>query len=352
VATFREALVRREAETLAPLAAWSARSRARARPEPEDDVRPAFQHDRDRIIHSKAFRRLKHKTQVFFAPAGDHYRTRLTHTLEVAQVSRTIAKVLRLHEELTESIALGHDLGHTPFGHAGERVLRELVPGGFNHYEQSLRIVDVLEHDGRGLNLSWEVRDGIAHHSKGRDGSPVGLPPDRRAATLEGQIMRVADLIAYVNHDIDDAIRAGMLREADLPREPVEVLGGTSSARIACMVKDVVTETTRGSLAEIRMSAPVLAATLEMRHFLFGAVYENDAATAEFTKATGILGGLWEKVRQRPGDFLDPGVLEREGVDAAARDFLAGMTDRFAVGLFEQLFIPKPWIGPLHWHQA
>jgi dGTPase len=164
--------------------------------------------------------------------------------------------------------------------------------------------------------------------------------------------MRVADLIAYVNHDIDDAIRAGMLREADLPREPVEVLGGTSSARIACMVKDVVTETTRGSLAEIRMSAPVLAATLEMRHFLFGAVYENDAATAEFTKATGILGGLWEKVRQRPGDFLDPGVLEREGVDAAARDFLAGMTDRFAVGLFEQLFIPKPWIGPLHWHQA
>jgi dGTPase len=352
VATIREALERREDETLAPQAARSARSRGRARPEPEDDVRPAFQHDRDRIIHSKAFRRLKHKTQVFFAPAGDHYRTRLTHTLEVAQVSRTIAKVLRLHEELTESIALGHDLGHTPFGHAGERVLRELVPGGFNHYEQSLRIVDVLEHDGRGLNLSWEVRDGIAHHSKGRDGSPVGLPPDRRAATLEGQIMRVADLIAYVNHDIDDAIRAGMLREADLPREPVEVLGGTSSARIACMVKDVVTETTRGSLAEIRMSAPVLAATLEMRHFLFGAVYENDAATAEFTKATGILGGLWEKVRQRPGDFLDPGVLEREGVDAAARDFLAGMTDRFAVGLFEQLFIPKPWIGPLHWHLA
>ncbi|HEX9765258.1 MAG TPA: hypothetical protein VGA36_00745, partial [Nitriliruptorales bacterium] len=212
--------------------------------------------------------------------------------------------------------------------------------------------VDVLEHDGRGLNLSWEVRDGIARHSKGKDGSPVGLPPEKCAATLEGQIMRVADLIAYVNHDIDDAVRAGMLREADLPAGPVEVLGDTSSKRIARMVKDVVTETTGGNLAEIRMSAPVLAATLEMRSFLFGAVYENDTATAEFAKATGILGGLWEKVRQRPAEFLDPRVVEREGVDVAARDFLAGMTDRFAVSLYEQLFIPKPWIGPLHWHQA
>jgi dGTPase len=351
VSSIREALEQREEEMLAPQAAKSGRSRGRHRPEVEDDVRPAFQHDRDRIIHSKAFRRLKHKTQVFFAPAGDHYRTRLTHTLEVSQVARTIAKVLRLHEELTESIALGHDLGHTPFGHAGERVLRDLVPDGFNHYEQSLRIVDVLEHDGEGLNLSWEVRDGIARHSKGKDGSPVGMPPEKRASTLEGQIMRVADLIAYVNHDIDDAVRAGMLCDADLPVGAVRVLGDTSSARIGQMVKDVVTETRAGGLVEIRMSDAVLAATLEMRSFLFAAVYENEMATSEFRKATGILGGLWEKVRQRPSEFLEPRVLEREGVDVAAKDFLAGMTDRFAVGLYEQLFIPKAWVGPLSLNQ-
>ena len=351
MSSIREALEQRERETLAPQAARSADSRGRLRPEPEDDVRPAFQHDRDRIIHSKAFRRLKHKTQVFFAPAGDHYRTRLTHTLEVSQIGRTIAKVLRLHEELTESIALGHDLGHTPFGHAGERVLDDLIPGGFNHYEQSLRIVDVLENDGQGLNLTWEVRDGIAHHSKGKEGSPVGVDPARRASTLEGQIMRVADLIAYVNHDIDDAVRAGMLKGSDLPTRPVEVLGATSSARIARMVKDVVTETQRAGLAEIRMSDPVLEATLAMRSFLFEAVYENDVATAEFRKAAGILGGLWEKVRERPGDFLDPRSVETDGIDVAARDFLAGMTDRYAVTLFERLFIPKPWIGPMSWNQ-
>ena len=292
--TIRESLEQRERESLAPEAAKSADSRGRLRPEPEDDVRPAFQHDRDRIIHSKAFRRLKHKTQVFFSPAGDHYRTRLTHTLEVSQIARTIAKVLRLHEELTESIALGHDLGHTPFGHTGERVLDRLVPGGFNHYEQSLRIVDVLENDCRGLNLTWEVRDGIARHSKGKQGSPVGLDPSKRASTLEGQIMRVADLIAYVNHDIDDAVRAGMLNASDLPSGPVETLGASSSARIARMVKDVVTETQGAGLTEIRMSAAVLDATLAMRSFLFEAVYENAVATAEFTKADGVLGGLWE----------------------------------------------------------
>jgi dGTPase len=346
VSSIREALEQRELETLAPQAAKSAASRGRLRPESEDDVRPAFQHDRDRIIHSKAFRRLKHKTQVFFAPAGDHYRTRLTHTLEVSQIARTIAKVLRLHEELTESIALGHDLGHTPFGHAGERVLDSLVPGGFRHYEQSLRIVDVLEHDGRGLNLTWEVRDGIGRHSKGKKGSPVGLDPANRSATLEGQIMRVADLIAYVNHDIDDAVRAGVLNEADLPSDAVRVLGTTSSGRIGRMVKDVVTETQDGGLTEIRMSEPILEATLAMRAFMFDAVYENEAATAEFRKATGILGGLWEKVRERPAEFLDRHIIEAEGLDAAARDFVAGMTDRYAVNLFEQLFIPKPWIGP------
>jgi dGTPase len=351
LSSIREALEQRERETLAPQAAHSADSRGRLRAEPEDDVRPAFQHDRDRIIHSKAFRRLKHKTQVFFAPAGDHYRTRLTHSLEVSQIARTIAKVLQLHEELTESIALGHDLGHTPFGHAGERVLDSLVPGGFRHYEQSLRIVDILENDGRGLNLTWEVRDGIGRHSKGKDGSPVGVEPSKRAATLEGQVMRVADLIAYVNHDIDDAVRARVLNESDLPQEAVGVLGSTSSARIATMVKDVVTETQAGGLSEIRMSRGVLDATLAMRAFLFGAVYENEIATAEFKKATAILGGLWERVRERPADLLDQRIVETEGLDVAAKDFLAGMTDRFAVALYERLFIPKPWVGPMAWSQ-
>jgi dGTPase len=351
LSSIRESLELREQETLAPQAARSAMTRGRLHAEVEDDVRPAFQHDRDRIIHCKAFRRLKHKTQVFLAPAGDHYRTRLTHTLEVSQIARTIAKVLRLHEELTEAIALGHDLGHTPFGHAGERVLDSLMPGGFRHYEQSLRIVDRLEHDGRGLNLTWEVRDGIGRHSKGREGSPVGVDPDKRAATLEGQIMRVADLIAYVNHDIDDAVRAGVLKEEALPARAVALLGRSSSSRIARMVKDVVTETQRGGLSEIKMSHDVLEATLEIRAFLFEAVYENDEATAEFKKAAGILGGLWEQVRQRPGEFLDSSVVESEGLDAACRDFLAGMTDRFAIALFERLFIPRPWIGPVTWNQ-
>jgi dGTPase len=350
-ANIREALEQRERETLAPQAARSADSRGRLRAEEEDDVRPAFQHDRDRIIHSKAFRRLKHKTQVFLAPAGDHYRTRLTHTLEVSQIARTIAKVLRLHEELTEAIALGHDLGHTPFGHAGERVLDSLKPGGFRHYEQSLRIVDLLENDGRGLNLSWEVRDGIGRHSKGKKGSPVGMDPANRAATLEGQIMRVADLIAYVNHDIDDAVRARVLREEALPRKAVAVLGASSSARIGRMVKDVVVETQAGGLSEIRMSDTVLDATLEMRAFLFDAVYENEAATAEFSKSAGILGGLWEKVRDHANELLDARVIEAEGMDAAVCDFLAGMTDRFAIALYERLFIPRPWIGPMTWNR-
>ena len=351
MSTIRESLERRERDTLAARAAKSADTRGRLRPEPEDDVRPAYQHDRDRIIHCKAFRRLKHKTQVFFAPAGDHYRTRLTHTLEVSQIARTIAKVLQLHEELTEAIALGHDLGHTPFGHTGERVLDALVPGGFRHYEQSLRVVDVLENDGRGLNLTFEVRDGIGRHSKGKDGAPVGAAESQRASTLEGQIMRVADLIAYVNHDIDDAVRAGMLKESDLPRDAVASLGASSSARIARMVKDVVTETQAAGLTDIRMSAPVLEATLVMRSFLFTAVYENSEATSEFQKAAGILGGLWDKVRERPDEFLDRRIVEADGLDVATRDFLAGMTDRFAVSLYERLFIPKPWIGPMAWNQ-
>jgi len=341
--SIREDLEEREYQYLSPKAAKSAASRGRVREEPPDPIRPAFQRDRDRVIHSKAFRRLKHKTQVFLAPTGDHYRTRLTHTLEVSQIARSIAKVLRLHEELTEAIALGHDLGHPPFGHAGERVIDSLVPGGFSHYEQSLRIVDVLENGRQGLNLTWEVRDGIARHSKGKHGLPVGAPPEHRASTIEGQVARVADIAAYVNHDIDDATRAGILREEDLPADAIRVLGRTSSARINTMVTDCVTRTLEAGLDEVRMSDEVLQATLALRSFLFDAVYENPRATAEFEKAHGILAGLWEKIRARPDQFLDRTTVDSEGLEAAARDFLAGMTDRYAVSLFEELFVPRSW---------
>jgi dGTPase len=341
--TIRQDLEALEEQFLAPQAAKSSHSRGRSRPEPQDPIRPVFQRDRDRIIHSKAFRRLKHKTQVFFAPTGDHYRTRLTHTLEVSQIARSIAKVLRLNEELTEAIALGHDLGHPPFGHAGERVIDRLVPGGFSHYEQSLRVVDVLENGRQGLNLTWEVRDGIARHSKGKHGLPVGAPPEHRASTIEGQIARVADIIAYVNHDIDDAVRAGVLDEAALPAAATSRLGTTSSQRINAMVTDVVHGTLDGGLAEIRMSDDVLQATMALRGFLFEAVYENPSATAEFEKASGVLGGIWEKVRDRPEAYLDTATLASEGLDAAARDFVAGMTDRYAVALFQELFVPRSW---------
>ena len=343
--SIREQLEKREHEILAPQAAKSDATKGRLRPTTEDPIRPAYQRDRDRVIHCKAFRRLKHKTQVFFAPEGDHYRTRLTHTLEVSQIARSIAKVLRLNEELTEAIALGHDLGHTPFGHAGERVLQSLVPGGFEHYEQSLRIVDVLEQDGQGLNMTWEVRDGIARHSKGKHGVPVGADPAHRASTVEGQVARVADIIAYVNHDIDDAVRAGLLRAEDLPRERIEVLGQSSSQRIGTMVTDVVMRTLEGGLSEVRMSDHILEATVGLRSFLFDAVYENEVATAEFKKAAGILGGLWEKVRENPKEFLDPRTIDSDGLDVATKDFVAGMTDRYAVNLYEQLYIPKPWVS-------
>src|SRR5258705_9362819 len=290
--SIREQLEKREHEILAPQAGKSDATKGRLRPEIEDPIRPAFQRDRDRVIHSKAFRRLKHKTQVFFAPTGDHYRTRLTHTLEVSQIARSIAKVLRLHEELTEAIALGHDLGHPPFGHAGERVINDLVPGGFSHYEQSLRIVDVLENGRQGLNLTWEVRDGIARHSKGKHGMPVGAPPEHRASTIEGQIARVADIVAYVNHDIDDSVRAGILHESSLPADAVKLLGSSSSERIGTLVTDVVHQTLSGGLSEIRMSDPVLHALIDLRSYLFEAVYENPIAIPEFGKAAGILGGL------------------------------------------------------------
>ena len=343
--SIRERLESREHEFLAPQAAKSGASRGRQRAEPEDPIRPVFQRDRDRIIHSKAFRRLKHKTQVFLSPTGDHYRTRLTHTLEVSQIARSIAKVLRLHEELTEAVALGHDLGHPPFGHAGERVIDKLVEGGFSHYEQSLRIVDVLENGGQGLNLTWEVRDGIARHSKGKHGLPVGAPPEHRASTVEGQIARVADIIAYVNHDIDDAVRAGVLDAAALPAEATRVLGRSSSERINTMVTDVVIRTLEADLAEVRMSQEILDATLDLRSFLFDAVYENPRATAEFEKAAGILGGLWERLLAKPEPYLDLATIEREGLPSAARDFLAGMTDRYAISLFQELFVPRAWNG-------
>jgi len=343
--SIREQLEARELQYLAPEASKSAASRGRIRPEPPDPIRPVFQRDRDRIIHSKAFRRLKHKTQVFLAPTGDHYRTRLTHTLEVSQIARSIAKVLRLNEELTEAIALGHDLGHPPFGHAGERVINDLMPGGFSHYEQSLRIVDVLENGRQGLNLTWEVRDGIARHSKGKHGLPVGAPPEHRASTMEGQIARVADIIAYVNHDIDDAVRAGVLEVAALPQASVDVLGTTASQRINTMVSDVVLCTLAAGLAEVRMSDAVLQATVDLRSFLFDAVYENPRATAEFEKAAGLIGGIWDKVRARPESYLDRTTIDVEGLDAATRDFVAGMTDRYAVRLFQELFVPKSWTG-------
>ena len=344
MASIREQLEERERRTLAPQAAQSVNTRGRLRPEPEDDIRPAYQRDRDRILHCKAFRRLKHKTQVFFAPTGDHYRTRLTHTLEVSQIARSVAKALALNEDLTEAIALGHDIGHTPFGHQGERVLAKLVPGGFNHPEQSLRTVDLLERDGEGLNLTFEVRDGILRHSKGKKGSPLAGQVPAHAVSLEGQIVRVADLMAYINHDIDDAVRGGILSPDELPAEPIGVLGVTHSKRIGCLVGDVITTTAANGLTGISMTEPVMGALMALRAFLFAHVYENELSTAEFKKASGILGGLWDKVHEQPERFLDARALARDGVDVAACDFLAGMTDRYAVGLYEHLFIPKPWV--------
>ena len=289
---------------------------------------------------------------MFFSPAGDHYRTRLTHTLEVAQIARTIAKVLRLHEELTEAIALGHDLGHTPFGHAGERVLSELVPGGFNHYEQSLRIVDVLENNRQGLNLTWEVRDGIARHSKGQARHAGG----RAARTSRQHHRRPGG--ARRRHR---RLRESRHRRCGARRDP-ERIDAAEDSRSSCSgtrrrsasagwSPTSCTRRIAGGLTEIRMSEPVLNALVELRSYLFDAVYENQVATAEFGKAAGILGGLWEKVRQRPEDFLDLRTVEAEGVDVAAQDFLAGMTDRYAVRLFEELFIPKPWVetGAADW---
>jgi len=342
----RKRLEKLEHETLSPLAAKSDQSKGRVRPEKKCDVRPDFQHDRDRIVHSKAFRRLKHKTQVFLAPKGDHYRTRLTHTIEVSQIARTIAKALFLNEDLTEAIALGHDLGHTPFGHAGEFALDEVLPGGFHHWEQSLRVVEELSNNGKGLNLTWEVRDGIGKHSKGKHNSIVGGGND--AGTLEGMTVRVADIVAYTNHDLQDAIQAGLIKLKDVPDKCTQVLGRTHSQRINKMVTDIIEET--GKLGEkgkkeTAMTAEALSATEDLRAFLFEKVYENEAVQREFRKGRRIIQELYGRFVERPETLLRL-IGKKEftaPVEREAADFIAGMTDHYAISVYEDLFMPKPW---------
>ncbi len=339
--SIRSVLEEVEEQTLSPLAARSARSRGRLRPEEECDLRPAFQHDRDRILHSKAFRRLKHKSQVFLSPTGDHYRTRLTHTLEVAQIARTMAKSLRLNEDLTEAIALAHDLGHTPFGHAGESVLNRIVEGGFRHNEQSLRVVDILE----GLNLTFEVRDGILKHSKGQ-GDILDDRPEVMAATLEGRLVRVADIIAYICHDIDDALRAGVLSEGELPRRYGNLEGRTHSSRIGSMVRDLVMTTLKKDDGDLHLTPEMTEAMVGLREFLYRRVYGNPSIKKDFDRARKVLASLFVAVVEDPGraEFAgSPTLREGEGGSETAVDFIAGMTDRYALDLYDKLFLPRPW---------
>jgi len=331
-----------ERDTLVARAALSAETRGRDREEAEDDIRPSYQRDRDRIIHCKAFRRLKHKTQVFLAPEGDHYRTRLTHVLEVTQIARTIAKSLRLNEVLTEAIGLGHDLGHSAFGHAGEAALNKLVKGGFDHYRQSVRVVEVLENDGRGLNLTVEVRDGILKHSKGEKGELLRRRPKSRALTLEGDIVRISDIIAYVNHDIDDGIRAGVLTENDIPKDIRKALGNKGGDRIDRMVRDVIDSTLACDYEQISMSAEVLEALEELRTYMFQNMYLTPTVRGEFVKAQRTLTALFEHVIAHPEEFLD--TSRDEPVERLAIDFIAGMTDRYAINLYERLFVPRAWV--------
>ena len=329
--TVREQTQTIERLTLSRYAALSERSRGRRRPEPEDPLRPCYQRDRDRILHCKAFRRLKQKTQVFLSPEGDHYRTRLTHTLEVSQIARTIARALRLNEDLTEAIALGHDLGHTPFGHAGERALNKLCPGGFTHYRQSLRVVDSLEKDGRGLNLSWEVRNGIITHTTGV-----------WARTLEGCAVRYADHIAFLNHDIEDAITAGVLSPEAIPADAVRVLGRTKSERITTMITDLVTNTPGDRMG---FSSEVEDAYLLLKDFMYSTVYVDKEAKREEGKVDKLVGELYERLSANPS--LMPTfymqIAFNEGIDRAVADYISGMSDQFAVRLFEELFVPQKW---------
>jgi len=329
----RESLENLERETLSPYASLSAETRGRERKEPLCDIRPEYQRDRDRILHCKAFRRLKHKTQVFLAPEGDHYRTRLTHTLEVAQIARTIAKSLRLNESLTEAIAMGHDLGHTPFGHSGEYILNQICEDGFTHYEQSVRIVEILEKDGKGLNLTWEVKDGILNHRT------AGRP-----STLEGAIVRLSDKIAYINHDIDDAIRARMFVEEELPAGYTDVLGHSVRERLNRMIHDII----RNSMdkPQILMSTGMEEAMKGLRQWMFEHVYKNDIPKAEESKAQEMIARLYEyymkHVDQLPMEYVLL-MVNGEKKSRVVCDYIAGMSDIYAIDQFEALFVPKRW---------
>ena len=329
--TIRERTEQIEKQILSPRAALSAQSRGRQRPEEPDEIRTCFQRDRDRVLHSKAFRRLKQKTQVFLSPEGDHYRTRLTHTLEVSQIARTIARALQLNEDLTEAIALAHDLGHTPFGHAGERALNTLSPGGFAHYQQSLRVVDKLERAGRGLNLTWEVRNGIVTHTSGA-----------WARTPEGCVVRRADHIAFLNHDIEDAVTAGVLDPRQLPPEAVAVLGATKSQRITTMITDLIAHSQNG---RINFSPEVDAAYAVLKDFMYSTVYVDKEAKREEKKVDKLVAELYERLCEEP--TLMPNfylqTAYNEGVDRAVTDYISGMSDEFATRLFEDLFVPQKW---------
>jgi len=351
--TIRQQLEEREKQILSPYACLSSQSKGRLNKDVDTcDLRTVFQRDRDRVIHSKTFRRLKHKTQVFLAPAGDHYRTRLTHVLEVSQIARTIAVCLRLNEYLTEAIALAHDLGHTPFGHAGEFSLNELHPGGFKHNVQSLRVVDVLENNRQGLNLTLEVRNGIVKHSKGYG----EILPENTAElpnTLEGQVVRVADIMAYVNHDMDDALRAGMIKETDLPARLRAVVGDSSSRRVDAMVRDLVVKTVRNDDGRLHVSDMMKDTISELRKFLYDNVYRNYRVHNEFVKAQKIIRELYDYFLEHEfpngaGSYYEPGgcAVRKEISDNVHRqvcDFIAGMTDRYALGLYNHIFMPKPW---------
>ena len=331
--TIREQMEQRERECLSPYATLSINTRGRETPEEQCDIRPVFQRDRDRILHSKAFRRLKQKTQVFLLPKGDHYRTRLTHTLEVSQNARTIAKALRLNEDLAEAISLGHDLGHTPFGHAGERALNDVCPGGFRHNEQSVRVVQFLEKDGRGLNLTWEVRDGILNHQT------AGHP-----STLEGQIVRLSDKIAYINHDIDDAIRGGIISEEDIPKELRNTLGKNVRERLNRLIHDVITNSM--DQPSIRMSDEISQAMAELRKDMFANVYQNPQAKGEEGKAVQMVEKLYLYYEDRI-ELLPEHNRKRielgDSEEQAVCDYIAGMTDTYAVKKFEDIFVPKAW---------
>ena len=328
----RERTEELERQLLSPRATLAASSKGREQPEDPDGLRTVFQQDRDRIVHSKAFRRLKHKTQVFVSPEGDHYRVRLTHTLEVAQIARTAARALRLNEDLTEAIALGHDLGHTPFGHLGEEALSPFLDRPFRHNEQSLRVVEHLERDGRGLNLTWEVRDGIVNHTWS-----MPLP-----ATIEAQVARFADRIAYVNHDIDDALRAGIVEPADLPAQAIRVLGAGHGDRIETLVADLVSVSEGAD--EVGLSAPVLAALDELRGFLFARVYLRPEERSEQRKAIELVRSLFAYYLDHPEGIPAEYVSTGSDLPTQIADYIAGMTDRFALRAYEQLFLPQGWL--------